>query len=186
MKAYQADELLELSLGFEQNARELYKSWSELFIAVPDVAAFWSEYASDEDIHARLLEELRARLTPEQLATPIETELVGDTKRLLTYLQKEQNIEDLEQAFHFANMIETSEINPLFEAILSTFEPDEKEITSLRSQLNEHIGKLTYQFPKRCARPEPSARRRRSRPSVGQFVCIAYRFGYDKALLSSL
>jgi hypothetical protein len=80
--------------------------------------------------------------------------LTGDTKRLLVFLQKEQNIEDLEQAFHFANMIETSEINPLFEIIMSTFEPDEKTMTLLRSQLNEHVGKLTYKFPKRFSSPE--------------------------------
>ena len=154
MKANQAGELLELSLGFERTARELYKRWSELFAGVPDVAAFWSEYAADEAVHARLLEELRARLTPEQLATRIENELAGDTKRLLAYLQKEQNIHDLEQAFHFANMIEASEINPLFEVIMKTFEPDEKATTLLHSQLNEHIGKLTYKFPKRFSSPE--------------------------------
>jgi rubrerythrin len=154
MKANPAGELLELSLGFEQNARDLYKKWSELFAGVPDVSAFWSEYASDEAVHARLLEELRLRLTPEQLAARVENELTGDTKRLLVFLQKEQNIEDLEQAFHFANMIETSEINPLFEIIMSTFEPDEKTMTLLRSQLNEHVGKLTYKFPKRFSSPE--------------------------------
>jgi rubrerythrin len=154
MKASQAGELLELSLGFEENARELYKKWSQLFAGVPDVAAFWSEYAADEAVHARLLEELRLRLSPEQLATVIESELVGDTKRLLTFLQKEQNIEDLEQAFHFANMIENSEINPLFEVIMSTFELDEKALSLLRLQLNEHIGKLTHKFPKRFSRPE--------------------------------
>ena len=120
---------------------------------MPDVAAFWSEYASDEDIHARFLEELRRRLSPEQLATNIENELVGDTKRLLTYLQKEQSIEDLDQAYRFANMIETSEINPLFETILSTFEPDEKVITLLRLQLSEHVGKLTYKFPEAIFAP---------------------------------
>ena len=154
MNAYGADELLELSLGFEENARELYNKWTQLFASVPDVAAFWSEYSADESFHARVLEELRARLSPEQLATRIETELVGDTKRLLTYLQKEQNIENLEQAYQYTNMIETSEINPLFEVIMTTFEQDEKTLTLLRSQLNEHIGKLTYKFPKRFSRPE--------------------------------
>ena len=154
MNANRADELLELSLGFEENARELYRTWSQLFAGVPDVAAFWSEYAADEAFHARLLEELRLRLNPAQLSSLIETELVGDTKRLLMYLQKEQNIENLEQAYHFANMIETSEINPLFEVIMSTFEQDEKAMTLLRSQLKEHIGKLIYKFPKRFSRPE--------------------------------
>ena len=48
MKAYPADEPLELSPGFEENARELYKKWAQLFAGVPDVAAFWSEYVTDE------------------------------------------------------------------------------------------------------------------------------------------
>jgi rubrerythrin len=154
MKAYQAGELLELSLGFEQNARELYQKWSELFAGEPAVAAFWREYSSDEAIHARLLEELRARLSSEQLNTFIDSEIVGDTKRLLAYLKKEQNIEDLDQAYKFANMIETSEINPLFEEIISAFEQDEKALTLLRTQVNEHIGKLIYKFPKQFSRSE--------------------------------
>jgi rubrerythrin len=154
MKVSKAGELLELSLEFEQNARELYKKWSEIFAKIPDVAAFWSELAADESVHARLLEDLRARPSPEQLTTIIESNLIGDTKRLLVYLQKGQNIGNLDQAYQYANMIENSEINPLFEVIMSTFEPDEKAITLLRSQLNEHIGKLTYKFPKRFSRPE--------------------------------
>jgi hypothetical protein len=51
-------------------------------------------------------------------------------------------------------MIETSEINPLFENIMSTFEKDEETIALIRLQLNEHVGKLTYNFPKRFSRPE--------------------------------
>lgn len=83
MKANKAGQLLELSLGFEKSARELYKKWAEEFAGVPDVAAFWREYSADEAVHYRLLEELRARLSPDQLATLIESELVGDTRRLL-------------------------------------------------------------------------------------------------------
>jgi hypothetical protein len=118
------------------------------------VAAFWREYSSDEAVHVRLLEELRARLSLEQLAALIESELVGDTKKLLAYLKKEQIIEDLEQAYRFANMIENSEINPLFEEVMLAFEQDEKAITLLRTQINEHIGKLTYKFPKQFSRSE--------------------------------
>ena len=154
MKTNKAGELFELSLGFEENAGELYHKWSKMFAGAPDVAAFWRAYSVDESIHARLLKELRARLSPQQLAMPIESELVGDTRRLLTYLQKEHSIEDLEQAFQYANMIEHSEINPLFEVIMSAFETDEKTLTLLRSQLNEHINKLIYAFPKRFSSPE--------------------------------
>jgi rubrerythrin len=154
MKAYMACELLELSLGFEKNARELYRKWSELFAGEPEVAAFWREYSSDEAFHVRLLEELRARLSLEQLAALIKSELIDDTKKLLAYLKKGQNIVDLEQAYKFANMIETSEINPLFEEIMLAFEQDEKAITLLRTRINEHIGKLTYKFPKQFSRSE--------------------------------
>ena len=118
------------------------------------MAAFWNEYSADEDYHFHLLEKLRARLSPEQLNGPIESDLVGDTRRMLAYLQKEHNIEDLEQAFQYANMIEHSEVNPLFEVIMSHFEQDNEAITLLRSQLNEHIDKLIYKFPARFSRPE--------------------------------
>ncbi|HTX80412.1 MAG TPA: ferritin family protein [Longilinea sp.] len=154
MKSNQAAELLELSLEYENNARAIYLKWSELFAGAPEAAEFWSGYAFEEAVHARLLETLRERLTPEQLAMNIENDLAGDTRRLLVFLQKEQKIEDLEQAYQTANMIETSEINPLFELVMSTFESDQKAITFLRSQLDEHVAKLIYHFPKQYARPE--------------------------------
>jgi hypothetical protein len=154
MKANTAGELLELSLGFKENARELFKKWVQLFAGVPDVTAFWSGYASGEAYHARLLEDLRRRLSPEQLVTHIENELAGETKRLLAFLQKEQDIETLDQAYHYANMIDNSEINPLFEVLLSIFEKDEKTIALIRLQLTEHIGKFTNNFPRRFSRPE--------------------------------
>ena len=154
MKAYKAGELLELSLGFEKNAQEIYKNWAGKFSNTPDAAAFWREYSADEAIHASLLEKLRLRLTPDQLAMLIESDLVGDTRRLLAYLQKEHDIEDLDQAFQYANMIEHSEINPLFEVVMSTFETNQEAIDLLRSQLEAHIDKLIYKFPKRFSRSE--------------------------------
>jgi rubrerythrin len=151
MKAYMVGELLELSIEFEKNAQEVYKKWAGKFASVPDVAAFWRDYSIEESIHARQLEKLRARLSPDQLATLIESELAGDTRRMLAALQNEQehDIQDLDQAFQYANMIEHSEINPLFEIIMSTFEPDQEAIALLRSQLEKHINRLIYEFPKR-------------------------------------
>ena len=118
------------------------------------MAAFWREYSRDEAYHAHLLETLRLRLTPAQLASLIESDLVGDTKRLLTALQNEPDVKDLDQAYRFANMIEHSEVNPLFEAILTYFETDEDARNLLRSQLEEHINKLIYKFPQRFSLPE--------------------------------
>ncbi|MGB8212776.1 MAG: hypothetical protein WCE68_04375 [Anaerolineales bacterium] len=51
-------------------------------------------------------------------------------------------------------MIEHSEINPLLEVIMSTFQTNEKAIALSRTQLNEHIGKLTYKFPQWFSCPE--------------------------------
>ena len=154
MKAYKAGELLEISLEYESNAHRIYKEWAGIFSSTQDVAAFWRDYSIDEAAHARQLEKLRARLSPVQLSTLIESALVGDTRRLLASLQKEHGIEDLDQAFQYANMIEHSEINPLFEAILSTFEPDQEAATLLHAQLEQHINKLIYQFPQRFSRSE--------------------------------
>jgi rubrerythrin len=154
MKAYPASELLELSLGFEQNARELYLQWAVLFCTDPDVAEFWRRYSADEAFHASLLDNLRSRLTAEELASPIESDLVGDTRRLLSALQKEETITDLDEAYRYANMIEHSEINPLFEIVLAHFEKDPAALELLRSQLEAHIDKLIYNFPKRYSSSE--------------------------------
>ena len=154
MKSYVAGDLLELSLGFELNAQKLYLQWAEKFCIEPVVATFWREYSADEAFHAHLLEKLRARLSPDQLASLIESDLIGDTRRLLLALQKEPVIEDLDQAYQYANMIEQSEVNPLFEVVVSTFETDQEALERLKGQLTEHIDKLIYKFPRRFSRSE--------------------------------
>jgi rubrerythrin len=153
MKAYSAGELLELSLGFEKDAQKLYKNWAKKFSKIPQAATFWRDYAEDEATHARLLKELRARLSRDQLATPIECELAGDTRKLLLSTQK-QKIEDLEQAFQFADELEHSEINPLFDVIVSFFETDEEAKAMLRLLLAKHINKLIDSFPERFSNPD--------------------------------
>ncbi len=154
MRVYKAGELLELSLRFEQTARDLYQKWTEQFAAVPDVAAFWRSYAEEETSHSALLEGLRARLRPQQLEGPIQSDLVEDVRRLLVSLQKAVPVQDLDQAYRFANMVEHSEANSLFELVMSVFTNDEKAIPLLRSQLEEHVSKLTYKFPKQFATAE--------------------------------
>jgi len=154
MKAYPTSELLELSLGFEKNAQAIYADWARKFSGLPDVAAFWQEYSTDEAIHARLLEKLHDILSPDELVGLIESELVGDTRRMLAFLQKENAIQDLQQAYEYANMLEHSELNPLIELLLGHFEPDEKARNDLHGRLAEHINKLIYNFPERYSSPE--------------------------------
>ena len=148
MQTYKARELLKLSIGFEEDTQKLYQDWAKKFSRVPVVAAFWQDYSEDEATHARLLKELRARLSRAQLATPIECEVVGDTRKLLTSLKKEE-LEDLEQAFQYANRLEHSELNPLFILIISFFEADEKAKAMLRLLISKHINKPIDNFPVR-------------------------------------
>ena len=154
MKAYPAGELLALSLGLEKDTQKLYKDWAKIFSRLPDAAAFWNDYSEEEAMHARLLKELRARLSSDQLARLIECEVVGDTRKLLLLLQ-EKKIEDLEQAFQYANTLEHSEINPLFLVVVSFFEKDEEAKAMLKLMLDEHINKLIDHFPKSFLTPEP-------------------------------
>ena len=148
MKAYTAKDLLKRSMGFEKDAHKLYKNWAKAFSREPDVAAFWRDYSEDESTHLRLLKELRARLSRDQLATLIECEVVGDTRRLLDSLKRDHKIEDLEQAIQFANQLEHSEINPLFITLVSFFETDGEATAALRELLDIHIKKPINNFPK--------------------------------------
>ncbi|HTX92078.1 MAG TPA: ferritin family protein [Anaerolineales bacterium] len=154
MKAYPASKLLELSLGLEKDTQKLYKDWAKKFSRLPEVAAFWRDYAEEEAIHIRLLKELRARLSASQLATLIECEVVGDTRQLLLLLRKEK-VDDVEQAFQYADKLEHSEINPLFIVIVSFFEEDEEARAMVRLLLDKHINKLVKNFPKSFLTPQP-------------------------------
>lgn len=141
--------LLELAIAAENAAEELYRGLEARFTHHEDIANFWREYARGEVMHAAWLERLRDSLTPERLSTPADSDVMEDAYRALQAPVKRwlQDVHNLEDAYQLAHELENSEINTVFEFLISNFAEDKKTQAFLRSQLRDHIGKLAIDFP---------------------------------------
>ncbi len=89
---------------------------------------------SDEEEHARFLEEVRARLTPEQLQAPADPEMMQGLRNVLMKFSPQrmlQSIRDLNDAYNYAHELESSEVNSVLEFIIHEYHID----PALRAQL---------------------------------------------------
>jgi len=121
------DTLFTLSIETEMAAREFYEGLLRLFGHNPRAARVWEEMRSDEEEHARFLEDVRARLTPEQLQEPADPEMMRGLRNALMKFSPQgmlQSIRDLNDAYNYAHELENSEINSVLEFIIHEYHID--------------------------------------------------------------
>ncbi len=144
-------ELFKLAVAAEEAAEELYLGLKAKFAHQPDIADFWREYAKEEVGHACWLEAVRDKSSPEQLLAPADPSVLNDARKLLLFSPQHalEEISNLEDAYQLANELENSEINIVFEFIITHFSSDESSGSFLRDQLRDHIARLVTEFPAR-------------------------------------
>jgi len=142
-------ELFELAIVVEKAAEELYRGLEVKFAHHQEVADFWERYAAEEAGHAQWLKRLRDTSSPEQLSAPADPLILKDARRILQFSVESSlnNIKNLEDAYQLVNELENSETNAIFEFLIANFSSDEETQSFLRSQLRDHITKLTTEFP---------------------------------------
>jgi hypothetical protein len=141
--------LIGLAIQSERALERLYRSMSEAFGQVPEVANFWRSYAGEEAGHARWLESLRDKTGEDRLNQPVDPEILRLAERSLsTPMDMLLNqVTDLEGAFDLANELEHAETNVVFEFLITNFASDKETETFLRSQLRDHVLRLENGFP---------------------------------------
>ncbi|MGD8795012.1 MAG: response regulator [Anaerolineae bacterium] len=136
--------LFDLAITAEVAAQDLYRALARSFGHVPQVAAFWQDLMHDEETHAAELRKLCNSLPAGQLLAPVAPSLVSRAEKGLELAQEDylSQIETLDDAFQIAQVLESSEINALFELLMSRYleEQDKNEI--IVSQLRNHTTKL--------------------------------------------
>jgi len=144
-------ELFKLALAAEQAAEDLYLGLEAKFAHQPEVAGFWGDYAKEEVGHARWLESVRDKSSPEQLSSPADPSILNAARNLLRFSPQNalEGIKNLEDAYQLANELEHSEINVVFEFIITNFASDASAGSFLRAQLRDHIARLVTDFPAR-------------------------------------
>jgi hypothetical protein len=145
------DELFDMAIKAEEIAEELYRHFQASFASQPDAARFWRAYAAAEVGHALVLKRIREGLSPEHLAAPADAETAAAAQRLLKFPVEKalQEVETLEDAYQLANEIESGETNVVFEFLIVHFASDAQAQALIRSQLRDHVAKISTGFPAR-------------------------------------
>jgi hypothetical protein len=144
-------ELFELSIAAERAAEDVYLGLAAKFAHHQDVADFWRNYAGEEAGHAHWLEQTRDGSSLGQLSALADPAILKSARRFLAFSPGTalKEIANLEDAYQQANDLENSEMNVVFEFIITGFSADERTGAFLRSQLNDHIARLMVEFPPR-------------------------------------
>ncbi len=145
------DELFDMAIKAEKTAEGLYRRFQAAFAPQSDVERFWRSYAQAEAGHAVWLERIRGNLNPAQLAVPADEEAAAAAKRLLMFpvAKALQEVKTLEDAYRLASEIESGETNVVFEFLIIHFASDAQAQSLIRSQLRDHVAKISTGFPAR-------------------------------------
>ncbi len=149
--AVTVNELFGMAIKAEKAAEEVYRRLQAKFAPHPDVVRFWRNYAAAEAGHALQLERIRDTLSPEQLAVPADEQVAASARRLLMFPVERalQGIKDLEDAYQLANEMESGETNVVFDFLITYFASDAQAQSMMRSQLRDHVAKISTGFPAR-------------------------------------
>ncbi len=143
------EQAFDVAVGAERAAEKLFQGLETKFAHHEDLAAFWARYAFEETKHAEWLEGLKTRLTPEQLAGPVDVEALH-LLRAVTGFSVEKaldGVKDMEDAYQLVNEIENGETNAIFQFLMNSFEANEETRNFLRAQLRKHITRLSDELP---------------------------------------
>ncbi len=137
--------LFALAIQAEQSARDFYAGLLRLFSHAPRAAAVWQDMKNDEEEHIRFLEEVRARLNPDQLQAPADPEMMRKLQGCLQFSPQDalQGIRNLNDAYRHAHELEHSEVNTVLEFIINEYHLDPAVRAHLVDQyLQIHLKRL--------------------------------------------
>ena len=115
--------LFTYAISLEKFAEKLYITMGEIFAHEEKIKKFWQQYAKEERGHALYLEKIRKGLTPTQLATPADSNILKKAfhclERISTFSQ--DKIITFEDAYTLAVEFESSETNAIFNFMITNF-----------------------------------------------------------------
>lgn len=138
------DELLALLLKAETAVQKFYLQLMEAFAYEPAVAEVWWMLGADEAGHIRLLEQVREALSPERLRSPADP-LWLEAARAAARFSPESTmarIRTLEDAYQEAHAIENSELNAVFEFVMTEYFPRPLQRMFIVNLLKTHVDRL--------------------------------------------
>ncbi|MBC7226850.1 MAG: hypothetical protein H5T61_06405 [Thermoflexales bacterium] len=137
-------DMIALLLQAEIAAQTLYLRLMEAFAHEPDASRVWWKMGADEAAHIRLLEQIRDSLPPDRLQAPADPIWLEQAKSAARFSPERvmARIQTLEDAYQEAHAIENSEINAVFEFVMTEYFPRPLRLEFIHNMLREHVDRL--------------------------------------------
>lgn len=136
--------LLSLLIDAETATQRFYLQLMESFAHEPLAAQVWWKMGADEAAHIRLIEQAQKSLSLEQLQSPADPIWLEKARAAARFSPDKAmaHIQTLEDAYQEAHAIENSELNAVFEFVMTEFFPRRLQQDFVRSMLREHLQRL--------------------------------------------
>lgn len=136
--------LISTLIEAENNAQRLYLRLMDLFAHEPDAAEVWWKMGADEAAHIRLLEQTRDSLLQEQRRAPADPLWLEAAQAAARFSPDRvlARVQTLEDAYQEAHALENSELNAVFEFVMTEYFPQRLRREVVQSLLREHVERL--------------------------------------------
>jgi rubrerythrin len=133
--------LLELAIGWEMQACDLYAKFAKLFSHEPKVSAFWKQLSKDESRHKEVLKDFLKEIPREKLLAELGNEQQKSVVRVERLINEAttSKIQTLDDAYELARQLETSEINKVFKMLVNDYMPDKEGHKFILADVKEHV-----------------------------------------------
>jgi rubrerythrin len=137
-------DLMDLLYEGEKLTERFYMALVEMFLHEPVAAGVWWDMAAEEALHCWLVEKAREALSPEQLAMPVDSEIMEAARRRASISLEKlwASIQTLEDAYQAAHQMEAEEFDAILGSIMEDFFPNDIRNHLARSQLSRHLRPL--------------------------------------------
>ena len=137
-------ELFEIAINWETQARDLFADFANLFSHEPKVADFWIQFSKDESGHIGVLKDILNKIPPEKRSVEVSKEQLNTVLRVEELIKEAstRKVQTLDDAYELAHQLETSELNALFKMLVMDFLPEEEGHKFIVSEVTEHIERL--------------------------------------------
>jgi rubrerythrin len=145
-------DLFDLAITAEKEVARFYGQLSGVFRNHPPAVACWTRMASDEQAHVRELEGRLRSLSRAEMSQEADIELYEAARKNLSHLiglLGMRTVRTLEDAYEIAYDLEYSEVNVVFQALLSRYGSVASNVDFVLSLIREHVGCLE-QLAKEC------------------------------------
>lgn len=138
-------ELINVAIAAENAARDIYLAFSRMFRHRSDVADFWRTMANDEEEHARVLARVHGVVSIEGLTCPVDARVAAKAYQLQSIDIDAMigTVKNLNDAYQTAYMLESSEVNTVFNFLAINFLPKDESYNILSMYIDPHMLRLS-------------------------------------------